>query len=108
VGVRAENDRLRDERVRYEDLARILDREWNINVEWDGVRRIWYVGQTELGVRLRDEREAVRMAQVETINELEDMNAKLRDLCEDMYRECAESMGYDHPLIRYLGIEASV
>jgi hypothetical protein len=35
-------------------------------------------------------------------------NALLRELCEDMYRECAESMGYDHPLIRDLGIEASV
>lgn len=78
--LRAENDRLRDEIVRYVDLARILDREWNINVDWDGVRRIWYVGLTELGVRLRDEREAVRMAQTETINELVDKNEKLREM----------------------------
>jgi hypothetical protein len=78
--LKAENDRLMDERVRYEDLAHILDREWNINVEWDGVRRIWYVGLTELGVQLRDESEAVRMAHIDTINELVDKNEKLSEL----------------------------
>lgn len=31
-------------------------------------------------------------------------NALLRDLCEDMYRQCGASMGYDDPLLEELGI----
>ena len=38
------------------------------------------------------------------IFELEDENAKLRELCEDMY-EYARTLGYEHPLLQELGIE---
>jgi predicted RNase H-like nuclease (RuvC/YqgF family) len=89
----AEVHGLRSERARYEELAHILDREWNIEVEWDGLRKIWYVGLTELGVRLRDEREAVRMAQTETINELVDKNEKLRKLLQGAVNELLDDCG---------------
>lgn len=107
----AEVHGLRSERARYEDLARILDREWNIEVEWDGLRKIWYVGMTELGVRLRDEREAARFAYIDTISELEDQNAKLCELILDMVVDEArghndDNTYYEHVrLAKELGIE---
>lgn len=109
--LKAESDRLRDERARYEDLAHILDREWNIYAEWDGLRKIWYVGLTELGARLRDEREAARFAYIDTISELEDQNAKLCELILDMVVDEArghndDSTYYEHVrLAKELGIE---
>ena len=39
------------------------------------------------------------------VDDLRAENDRLRDLCEDMYRECAKSMGYDHPLLKEFGIE---
>lgn len=48
---------------------------------------------------------AVFEAHEALIDRLISENALLRDLCEDMHRECGESMGYDHPLLKELGIE---
>lgn len=44
--------------VPYDLLIDLLRDEWDIDVMWDGLRRFWYVGLTEEGVRKRDEREA--------------------------------------------------
>lgn len=43
----------------YDVLIDILRDEWDIEVMWDGLRRFWYVGLTDEGVRKRDEREAM-------------------------------------------------
>jgi hypothetical protein len=42
----------------YEELIEALRRDWDIEASWDGLRRFWYVGLTEEGVRKREEREA--------------------------------------------------
>ena len=42
----------------YDLLIDLLRDEWDIDVMWDGLRRFWYVGLTDEGVRKRDEREA--------------------------------------------------
>lgn len=42
----------------YDVLIDLLRDEWDIEVMWDGLRRFWYVGLTDEGVRKRDEREA--------------------------------------------------
>ena len=78
--VTLQNCDLKSEIARYRELIRILGRDWGIEASWDGLRKFWYVGLNEKGVAERDEREAVRMAHVETINELEAENAKLRGL----------------------------
>ena len=39
------------------------------------------------------------------IDQLEAENAELRELCADMYKQCAESMGYEHPALQEFGIE---
>ena len=61
----------------YDELIESLRRDWDIEASWDGLRRIWYVGLTDEGVRKRDEREA-------TLGrgtcEVEAENAKLREL----------------------------
>ena len=44
--------------VPYDVLIDLLRDEWDIEVMWDGLRRFWYVGLTDEGVRKRDEREA--------------------------------------------------
>ena len=46
--------------VPYDALIDILRDEWGIEVMWDGLRRFWYVGLTEEGVRKRDENEKLR------------------------------------------------
>lgn len=46
--------------VPYDVLIDILRDEWDIEVMWDGLRRFWYVGLTEEGVRKRDENEKLR------------------------------------------------
>lgn len=72
----AENAKLRDERARYEDLVRILDREWGIEASWDGLRKFWYVGLTENGMKERDalkaenEKLKKRLAQYELFREV--------------------------------------
>lgn len=53
--LKAELEELRE---RTERLLRILRDEWRIEASWDDLRRFWYVGLTEEGVRERDEREA--------------------------------------------------
>lgn len=42
----------------YGELIEALRRDWDIEASWDGLRRFWYVGLTDEGVRKRDEREA--------------------------------------------------
>ena len=42
----------------YDKLIEALQRDWDIEASWDGLRRFWYVGLTDEGVRKRDEREA--------------------------------------------------
>jgi cell division protein FtsB len=76
---KAENAKLRDERVRYEDLARILDREWGIEVSWDGLRKLWYVGLTEAGVK--------------EVDALKAKNAFLRACLGNGCADCAVGMG---------------
>ena len=63
----------------YDELIESLRRDWDIEASWDGLRRFWYVGLTDEGVRKRDEREAI-----ETEN-LQAENAKLRELVRDLY-----------------------
>lgn len=64
----------------YDKLIELLARDWGIEASWDGLRHFWYIGLTEECVRNRDE-----------INEqLEDENAKLRELVKLAY-DCATS-----------------
>ena len=42
----------------YDELIEALRRDWDIEASWDGLRRFWYVGLTDEGVRKRDGREA--------------------------------------------------
>lgn len=71
--------------VPYDILIDILRDEWGIEVMWDGLRRFWYVGLTEEGVRKRDE------------------NEKLRELLRDMLhwmpckRPCQSCARYRYP-----------
>lgn len=76
----AEVHTLRDERARYEDLEGILDRYWGIEVEWDGLRRLWYVGLNDRGVMERSEREA----------EYDELRELVRDMWRDGMCECDE------------------
>ena len=46
------------EQLPYDELIESLRRDWDIEASWDGLRRFWYVGLTDEGVRKRDEREA--------------------------------------------------
>ena len=46
------------EQPSYDELIEALRRDWDIEASWDGLRRFWYVGLTDEGVRKRDEREA--------------------------------------------------
>lgn len=64
----------------YDELIEALRRDWDIEASWDGLRRFWYVGLTDEGVRKRDEREATLGR-----GELERENAKLRELVRDLY-----------------------
>ena len=45
----------------YDLLIDLLRGEWGIDVSWDGLRRFWYVGLNEKGMRMRDEREAATL-----------------------------------------------
>lgn len=71
--------------VPYDILIDILRDELGIEVMWDGLRRFWYVGLTEEGVRKRDE------------------NEKLRELLRDMLhwmpckRPCQSCARYRYP-----------
>lgn len=48
----------RGEQPPYDELIEALRRDWGIEASWDGLRRFWYVGLTDEGVRKRDERDA--------------------------------------------------
>lgn len=63
----------------YDELIESLRRDWDIEASWDGLRRFWYVGLTDEGVRKRDEREA-------TLRELVHCMA----YCMQHERECDE------------------
>lgn len=64
----------------YDELIEALRRDWDMEASWDGLRRFWYVGLTDEGVRKRDEREATLGR-----GELERENAELRELVRDMW-----------------------
>ena len=49
----------------YDELIEALRRDWDIEASWDGLRRFWYVGLTDEGVRKRDEREATLGVEVD-------------------------------------------
>ena len=76
----------------YDELIEALRRDWDIEASWDGLRRFWYVGLTDEGVRKRDEREATLgrglndyLAGYQSArSELREENAKLRELMLDM------------------------
>ena len=94
----------------YDELIEALRRDWDIEASWDGLRRFWYVGLTDEGVRKRDEREATLGR-----GELERENAKLRELVRDMWRDgmcecdergaCAECEYHFPDRMRELGVE---
>ena len=71
-------DALEGENARYRELVEILRRDWHIEASWDGLRKFWYVGLTEDGIRERDERDAKAMeaANIEI--------GELRALCKSM------------------------
>lgn len=76
------DERLRGEnlqlRQRVDKLIRILNNDYDLCIQWDGLRKFWYVGLTDEGVRKRDERDA-------EVGLLRDQNAKLRELVRDMW-----------------------
>lgn len=88
----------------YDELIEALRRDWDIEASWDGLRRFWYVGLTDEGVRKRDEREATLGR-----GELERENAELRELVRDLYGlawpECPGAAEAYLPRIRSLGVE---
>lgn len=88
----------------YDELIEALRRDWDIEASWDGLRRFWYVGLTDEGVRKRDEREATLGR-----GELERENAELRELVRDLYGlawpECPGAAEAYLPRIQSLGIE---
>lgn len=72
-------DQLKAENARYRELVEILRRDWRIEASWDDLRKVWYVGLTEDGVRERDERDAkaLEAANIEI--------GELRELVRDMF-----------------------
>ena len=105
----------------YDELIEALRRDWDIEASWDGLRRFWYVGLTDEGVRKRDEREATLgrgtcritderykecMALVQEANERID---ELRELVRDLYGlawpECPGAAEAYLPRIQSLGVE---
>ena len=86
----------------YDELIESLRRDWDIEASWDGLRRFWYVGLTDEGVRKRDERE---------VNRLQAENAKLRELVDELYPLAdygamdASELDRAHDRMRELGIE---
>ena len=52
--LRAENLQLRQ---RMDKLIRILNNDYDLSIQWDGLRKFWHVGLTDEGVRKRDERD---------------------------------------------------
>lgn len=88
----------------YDELIVALRRDWDIEASWDGLRRFWYVGLTDEGVRKRDEREATLGR-----GELERENAELRELVRDLYGlawpECPGAAEAYLPRIQSLGVE---
>ena len=66
-------------RQQMDKLIRILNNHYDLCIQWDGLRKFWYVGLTDEGVRERDERDAE--------------NAKLRACLGDGCADCAVGMG---------------
>lgn len=90
----------------YDELIEALRRDWDIEASWDGLRRFWYVGLTDEGVRKRDERYKECMALVHEANERID---ELRELVRDLYGlawpECPGAAEAYLPRIQSLGVE---
>lgn len=76
----AEIKKVYEENARYRELVEILRRDWLIEVSWDGLRKLWYVGLTDAGVRERDERDAKAPEAAKAEND------KLRKLVRDMLK----------------------
>ena len=112
--LRAENLQLRQ---RMDRLIRILNNDYDLSIQLDGLRKFWHVGLTDEGVRKRDERDA-------EVGLLRDQNEKLRQLVRDMWRDgmcdcdelvaaqgeyhCAECEYHYPDRMRELGIEIEV
>jgi hypothetical protein len=91
--LRAENLQLRQ---RMDKLIRILNNDYDLSIQLDGLRKFWHIGLTDEGVRKRDERDAE--------------NGKLKELVRDLRLQLSyaydskELVEYDERL-KELGIE---
>lgn len=65
----------------YDELIESLRRDWDIEASWDGLRRFWYVGLTDEGVRKRDEREATLGRGTMTADDVRDLIERHSDAC---------------------------
>lgn len=77
-----------DEQPPYDLLIDLLRDEWDIEVMWDGLRRFWYVGLTDEGVRKRDEREA--MLRRGTCHPVANDNLTESEGTGDAWADCSE------------------
>lgn len=73
-----ENAKLREQMERLVTLLRV---DWDIEASWDGLRRFWYVGLTDEGVRKRDEREATLGRGTMTADDVRDLIERHSDAC---------------------------
>lgn len=76
----------------YDELIEALRRDWDIEASWDGLRRFWYVGLTDEGVRKRDEREATLGRGTCRMTRVEDEGRILHG-----WMECSECGGPVYP-----------
>lgn len=78
----------------YDLLIDLLRDEWGIDVSWDGLRRFWYVGLNEKGMRMRDEREAATLGSgtCHAVFEVDAMSEDER-IGEFVCSECGETFG---------------
>ena len=93
-----ENAKLREQ---MERLVTLLRADCDIEASWDGLRKFWSIGLTEDGCLMRD-----RACKAEA------ENAKLRELCADLYAEMitySKAPNYNAsvwaPKLRELGAE---
>ena len=78
----------------YDLLIDLLRDEWGIDVSWDGLRRFWYVGLNEKGMRMRDEREDATLGPgtCHAVFEVDAMSEDER-IGEFVCSECGETFG---------------
>ena len=90
----------------YDELIEALRRDWDIEASWDGLRRFWYVGLTDEGVRKRDERYKECMALVhEADKRIDELRELVRDLYGLAWPECPGAAEAYLPRIQSLGVE---